>query len=98
MCSLGIWTVNFLQFSHSEMLTVGLLAVQCLRVHPPHAGGTGSIPGEGAKIPHVADHGQKMLLEHLLCGATAVDKRGNIPQEVVITLRETGQQLHIKYM
>ena len=80
------------------MLTVGLLAVQCLRVHPPHAGGTGSIPGEGTKIPHVADHGQKMLLEHLLCGATAVDKRGNIPQEAVSTLRETGQQLHIKYM
>ena len=95
MCSLGILTVNFLQFSHSEMLTVGLLAVQCLRVHPPHAGGTGSIPGKGPKIPHVADHGQKMLLEHLLCGATAVDKRGNIPQEAVITLRETVDNNYI---
>ena len=34
---------------------------------------------------------KKMLLEHLLCGGTAVNKRGNIPQEAVITLRETGQ-------
>ena len=30
-----------------------------------------------------------MLTEHLLCGATAVNKRGNIPQEAGITLRET---------
>ena len=79
MCSLGILILNFLQFNYSEMLTVGLLAVQCLRLCPPHAGGTGSIPGEGTKIPHGADHGKKMLLEHLLCGATAVNKRGDIP-------------------
>ena len=32
-----------------------------------------------------------MFTEHLLCEATAVNKTGNIPQEAVITLRETGQ-------
>ena len=30
------------------------LAVQWLRVHLPNAGGTGSIPGQGAKIPHAS--------------------------------------------
>ena len=36
-----------------------------------------------------------MFTEHLLCGATAVDKRGNIPQEAVITLRETVDNNYI---
>ena len=26
----------------------------------PNAGGTGSIPGQGSKIPHATQHGQKI--------------------------------------
>ena len=36
-----------------------LLVVQWLSLHTPNAGGTGSIPGWGTKIPHTARHGQK---------------------------------------
>ena len=32
------------------------LAVQWLRIHTPDVGGTGSIPGQGIKIPHAAGH------------------------------------------
>ena len=35
------------------------LAVQWLRLRAPNAGGTGSIPGLGTKIPHAAWRGQK---------------------------------------
>ena len=35
------------------------LAVQWLRLHASTAGGTGSIPGCGTKIPHAMWHGQK---------------------------------------
>ena len=30
------------------------LVVQWLRLHAPNAGGLGSIPGQGTKIPHTA--------------------------------------------
>ena len=33
--------------------------VQWLRLRAPNAGGTGSIPGQGTKIPHASWHGQK---------------------------------------
>ena len=35
------------------------LEVQWLRLHAPNAGGTGSNPGRGTKIPHAAWCGQK---------------------------------------
>ena len=35
------------------------LVVQWLRLHASIAGGMGSIPGQGAKIPHAVWHGQK---------------------------------------
>ena len=35
------------------------LAVQWLRFRASTAGGTGSIPGQGTKIPHAKRHGQK---------------------------------------
>ena len=35
------------------------LAVQWLRLHATTAGGTGSIPGQGTKIPHATWQGQK---------------------------------------
>ena len=33
--------------------------VQWLRLHASTAGGMGSIPGQGTKIPHALRHGQK---------------------------------------
>ena len=38
------------------------LAVQCLRLCASTAGGIGSIPGWGTKIPHAAWHGQKIYI------------------------------------
>ena len=35
------------------------LAVQCLRICTSTAGGTGSIPGWGTKVPHAVWCGQK---------------------------------------
>ena len=35
------------------------LAVQCFKPHASNAGGPGLIPGQGAKIPHAVQHGQK---------------------------------------
>ena len=35
------------------------LVVQLLRLCAPNAGGMGSIPGQGTKIPHAARRGQK---------------------------------------
>ena len=35
------------------------LAVQWLRLRAPNAGGMGWIPGQGTKIPHATQHGQK---------------------------------------
>ena len=35
------------------------LVVQWLRLRASTAGGTGSIPGQGTKIPHAVPHGQK---------------------------------------
>ena len=35
------------------------LMVQWLQLHAPNAGGMGSIPGWGTKIPHATQHGQK---------------------------------------
>ena len=36
------------------------LVVQWLRLCAPNAGGVGSIPGKGTKIPHATQHGQKI--------------------------------------
>ena len=41
------------------------LAAQWLGLHAPSAGGTGSIPGRGTKIPRAAQHGQKKKKENL---------------------------------
>ena len=35
------------------------LVVQKLRLHTANAGGVGVIPGQGTKISHAAQHGQK---------------------------------------
>ena len=35
------------------------LVVQWLRLHAPTLGGVGSIPGQGTKILHAVQHGQK---------------------------------------
>ena len=38
----------------------GSLVVQWLRPHTFNAGGTGSIPDQGTKIPHTSWHSQKI--------------------------------------
>ena len=38
--------------------------VQLLRLCASTAGGTGSIPGQGAKIPHAVWHGQENILKN----------------------------------
>ena len=42
-----------------KLQTGTFLEVQWLRLHTPNAGGTGSIPGRGSKIPHAMRCGQK---------------------------------------
>ena len=39
------------------------LAVQWLRLCASTAGGAGSIPGRGTKIPHAAGHSRKIFLK-----------------------------------
>ena len=44
---------------HPKMVHTGTsLAVQGLRLQASNAGGTGSIPGQGTKIPHAVRHGR----------------------------------------
>ena len=53
-------TESRLHTLHRNYLKMGTcLAVQWLRLHASTAGGTGSIPGQGTKIPHAAWRGQK---------------------------------------
>ena len=40
-------------------------AVQWLRLHASTAGGVGSIPGQGTKIPHAVWGGQKIFFKKL---------------------------------
>ena len=48
---------------HLSIVSGTSLAVQWLRLCAFTAGGTGSIPGQGTKIPHAAGkHGQKQLI------------------------------------
>ena len=43
------------------------LAVQWFRLCTSNAGGTGSIPGRGTKIPYAARRGQKINLKIIKC-------------------------------
>ena len=52
------------------------LAVQWLRLRASTAGGTGSIPGWGAKIPHTTWHGQKIKKIKKKKNATGLDVIG----------------------
>ena len=48
------------------MCAVGTsLVIQWLRLHASTAGATGSIPGQGTKIPHAAQCGQKTWVAQL---------------------------------
>ena len=64
--TLGIPSVLFFTFltqinSLSSKITEkrDSLEVQWLRLHASNAGGEGSVPGWGTKIPHATRHGQK---------------------------------------
>ena len=49
---------------HLKKVTIGTsLAVQWLRLHTSTAGGMGSIPVQGTKIPYVSWHSQKKKLQ-----------------------------------
>ena len=50
------------------------LAVQWLRLHASTAGGAGSIPGRGTKIPHAAWHSQKNEKENSLYNKKTVSE------------------------
>ena len=69
------------------------LAVQWLRLHTPNAGGAGSIPGRGTKMPHAALRGQKkkqkdsgMFVERGLSGNcnTELDSSEEVRMELQI--------------
>ena len=50
---------NYALFTWNQNVTEGTsLVAQWLRIHASTAGGVGSIPGWGTKIPHVMQHGQ----------------------------------------
>ena len=46
---------------------------QWLGLHASIAAGTGSIPGEGTKIPHAMWHGKKNKLEKIIIKARLVE-------------------------
>ena len=50
---------KFSQFCLQNISRGNSLVVQWLRLHASTAGGAGSIPGRGTKIPHAARYGQK---------------------------------------
>ena len=53
-----------------KIVFVTSLAVQGLRLRASTAGGTGSIPGRGAKIPHAAWRSQKKKQNRLFFSAS----------------------------
>ena len=52
---------GFLDMASKSQATGTSLVVQWLRLHASNAGGTGSIPGWGTKIPHALWSGQKKI-------------------------------------
>ena len=54
--------------------------VQWLRYHASTAGGTGSDPGQGTKIPHAMQHGQKKKKEKKNCPHQIYRLRSLFPQ------------------
>ena len=58
---LSLWPYQFSFWTVSFSLTYRTsLEVQWLRPFTSNAGGVGLIPGWGTKIPHAAEHGQKV--------------------------------------
>ena len=57
------------------------LAVQWLRLRASTAGGMGSIPGQGTKIPHAALHGQKKEKGIVVSGPESYPRRGERKRE-----------------
>ena len=59
--------------------------VQWLRLHTPTAGDAGSIPDQGAKIPHAMQRGQKKKkIKIELAYDPAIPPLGIYPKEVKI--------------
>ena len=54
--------------SQTQKVTFGTsLAVQWLRLHAPSAGGMGSIPDQGTKIPHATWPKKRLHLVQFIC-------------------------------
>ena len=54
------WCPFHAQESVKKQSSGSSLVVQWLRLCASSAGGVGSIPGQGAKIPHATGYGQKL--------------------------------------
>ena len=52
---------NVLKYSSKNVCSGVSLVVQWLRLHTSSAGDSGSIPGQGTKIPDATHHSQKNL-------------------------------------
>ena len=66
------------------------LAVQWLRLHPSTAGGTGSIPGWGTKIPQASQRDQKKIrTKQILCRDSAPQGRGQLILQMVASYLST---------
>ena len=52
------------------------LVLQWLRFHASNAGGPGSIPGQGIRIPHAMGHGQKEEKEKNYTESKKPDTKG----------------------
>ena len=50
---------DFVLDLQKDLLAGISLMIEWLRLHASNAGGAGSIPGQGTKIPHAMGHGQK---------------------------------------
>ena len=57
----------FTSLVYQEAKTGTPLAVHWLRLHASTAGGVGSIPGQGTKIPHVAQCSQNNIKQLAEC-------------------------------
>ena len=63
-----------LRENFSQSRSVISLAIQWLRLCPSNAGGMGSIPDQGTKIPHAMQHGQKKKKNQLTVTLVRITK------------------------
>ena len=72
------------------------LAVQWLRLHASTAGGAGSIPGWGTKIPHAGQSGEGQEA-HTKKNQPVKENTGKTEEPESVVLAETSSLYKIKY-